>query len=134
MDRGIEHVLPGHGAIDVAGDQDGVETGEAAGFGRREPAEIDAGEDEYRHEQRGTGAACHSEKAFELEASGGRNAHAQRHCHDEQRHQQRDQQSRQEPGGKQLGDRLLGGGAIEDHGDAGRDHDVDRARRADQAG
>ena len=48
--RAIEHVLPGHGAVDVTADEDRVEAGEPAGFGRREPAEIDAGQDEHRHE------------------------------------------------------------------------------------
>jgi hypothetical protein len=49
-------------------------------------------------------------------------------------HHQRDQDARQDAGHEQFRDRLLGGGAEQDHRDAGRDQDVDRAARTDEPG
>src|ERR1017187_1328957 len=131
---GLDDIAPTELAKNKPSDEGGIDAGDRRRLGRREHAAIDAAENDERHAERPDAAHGRMQEMIELERLAGADAVAPGKPHDIGREHERQHQARHHAGRIESRYRFLGRCAVDDHRNTGRDDDVDRTDRGDQAG
>ena len=129
----VEDVAEGHLAIDEGGHHDGIDAGDAGRLARREHPRVDAAEDDHNRAEGPEAVAGGGEEFRPGEGLPALDAFPERGAIDVKGEDAAEDEPRDDAGREQGDHRGLGGDAVDDEGDRGRNQVVERTLRRDQA-